>query len=344
MKRKSKKTADTQSLPVHERVVLCYHGESTERIDTFLAATGDERLHSRSHAAALADAGRILINGIPCRKSHPLKDGDRVEVLLPPPDPTRVVPEDIPLCVYYEDEWLAVVSKPAGMTVHPAPGHRSGTFVNALAHRFGEHLAERNDPVRPGIVHRLDKDTSGLIVVAKDSRTRVLLSAMFQERRVEKIYRALVLGCPDTPSEENSETTIDLPIGRHPRDRKKMAVAEGGKRAITHYRVLGVIGFAAYLEIRLETGRTHQIRVHLAHRGVPVLGDRTYSSLAAELNRIPQAVKPLWEGFCRRHPPRQALHAHRLTFTHPVSGHTIRVEDPIPVDIDQMMHLLCRQG
>jgi len=231
-------------------------------------------------------------------------------VALPEEQPPG--PEDIPLEVRYSDDRVLVVSKPAGLVTHPAAGHRGGTLVNALL-ALGEPLAPR-DPARAGIVHRLDKDTSGLLLVAKDDGAHAFLVAALKDRRIERTYLALVRGRPPAAS-----GTVDAPIGRHPARRWVMAVVAGGRPAVTHYRVLAAERRCALLEVRLETGRTHQIRVHLAHLGCPVLGDRTYGG-ASELSRELDLARPF-------------LHAIRLAFPHPDDSRRVEVTDELPEEL-----------
>ncbi len=250
-----------------------------------------------------------------------LHAGDCVFVTLPPPEPMEAVPEEIPLEVLYEDDHLVVVNKPPGLVVHPAAGHARGTLVNALLARIPD-LAGIGGKVRPGLVHRLDKDTSGLMVAAKNERTLKSLQSALQQRRIGRLYRALAWGrFPE-------EGRVEGDIGRHPLHRKKMAVVEGGKPSVTHFRVLERFGQRVLLEVRLETGRTHQIRVHLAHRGTPVIGDKVY-------------------GVSHRGDPpmdRQALHAYRLTFDHPATGQPLGFEAPPPGDFQQALDFLRSKG
>jgi 23S rRNA pseudouridine1911/1915/1917 synthase len=239
-----------------------------------------------------------------------LRQGDRIYVTLPPPEPTEAVPEDIPLDLVYEDADLAVVNKPPGLVVHPAAGHARGTLVNALLARLPD-LQGIGGKVRPGIVHRLDKDTSGLMVVAKTEQTLKRLQVALQARRIRREYLTLAWG------EFPDKGRIEGNIGRHPLHRKKMAVVENGKPAVTWFRVVERFGKRALLEVRLETGRTHQIRVHLSHRSTPIIGDPVYG--------VRHKGDPPME--------RQALHAFRLAFDHPVTGEAIRVEAPLPEDM-----------
>ena len=307
-----------------------------ERLDRFLATAQTDL--SRNRLQALIRAGRVQVNGRPGRASQRLKSGDRVLLELPGPEELRtggLKPEARPLEVVFEDAWLLVLDKPAGLVVHPGAGAPTGTLVHALLHHYPA-IAGVGGEGRPGIVHRLDKDTSGLMVVAKTNRAyRALVEAM-RQRTVKRTYRALVWGSPP-----HDEGTLGAPIGRDPRDRKRMAVVRrGGKPAITRWRVLERFGRqAASLEVRLETGRTHQIRVHLSHLGLPVVGDPVYGGRGKkQLSRGEgerSLAGALFEGL-----KRQALHASELEFLHPVSGKQLRFTAPVPEDFARALEML----
>jgi 23S rRNA pseudouridine1911/1915/1917 synthase len=282
-------------------------------LDVFLARRVDGL--SRSHARRLIDEGLVTVDGRPERPSHHLASGTRVVATLPPAEDATPVAESIPLTIIYQDEDVIVVDKPAGLTVHPAPGHPSGTLVNALL-AIAPELAEVREKVRPGIVHRLDKDTSGLLVVARSERARASLIHQLKQREVHKTYLALVQGVP-----EPAQGTIEAPIGRHPRNRKKMAVVAGGRQAETKYRVREVLDGFALLEVEPVTGRTHQVRVHLAAIGHPVVGDSVYGKRSPLVGR-------------------QFLHAWRLAFELPSSGRLVEFESPLPVDLRQALESL----
>ena len=278
---------------------------------------------SRARAARWAGEGRVLVDDRPRPKSHRLRGGERLAWTPPPPAPTGgPAAENLPLAVRYEDDRLLVVAKPAGLVVHPGPGHPTGTLVNALLGRDGTTLAARGEADRPGIVHRLDKDTSGLLLVAKDDAAHLALSRDLAARRVERRYLALVQGRLPAPA-----GTVDRPVGRHPRDRKRMAVvARGGRAAVTHWRVLETFPAVQLIEATLETGRTHQVRVHLAAVRHPLVGDRTYGadpSLAARLG----VTRPF-------------LHAWRLAFDHPADGHRVELTEPLPPDLQAVLDRL----
>jgi 23S rRNA pseudouridine1911/1915/1917 synthase len=284
-----------------------------ERLDRFVARALPEL--TRSRARRLIDEGFVTVDGrLPAKAGVALASGQRVRVTIPPPEPATLEPEAVPLRVVYEDDDLLVVDKPPGMAVHPAPGHSSGTLVHAvLAHC--PSLSTVGGEGRPGIVHRLDKDTSGLIIVAKNDAAHLSLARQLKERRVEKTYIALVEGRLN-----QRDGVIDAPIGRHPARRKKMAVVEGGREARTRYRVVREIAGRSLVEVRPETGRTHQIRVHLAAIGHPVVGDPVYGR--------GRPVGPL---------RRQFLHAARLAFLHPRTGERLELEAPLPDDLAQAL-------
>jgi len=295
--------------------------DAGERLDRLLARHISDV--SRSTIQKWIADGRVSVDGKPARASHKTAAGQVIEIRVPPPQRFELRPEAIPLEIIYEDDDLAVVNKPAGMVVHPAAGHWSGTLVNALMARFPE-LSEReeeqpDEPApRPGIVHRLDKDTSGLMIIAKTARVAEKLQAQFQEHRVHKTYLALVEGVPRAGA-----GLIDAPIGRDPRQRKRMAVVREGRPAQTSYRVARQFAAHALLEVEPLTGRTHQIRVHLAYIGHPVVGDPVYGRRRASLA-------------C----PRQFLHATRLTFTHPTTGAPMSFEVPLPADLQRVLATL----
>ena len=264
---------------------------------------------SRAGAQKLIECGAVRVNGRPAPKNRRLEPGDVVEADPPAPEPIEAQPQDIPLDVVYEDEDVIVVNKPVGLVVHPAPGHPDGTLVNALLYHCGSSLSGINGELRPGIVHRIDRDTSGLIVAAKNDRAHLALAAQLQDHSLARVYEAVAVG-----GFREDSGTVDAPIGRHPVDRKKMAVdRKNGREAVTHWSVLARYPGYTHVECRLETGRTHQIRVHLASIGHPLLGDTVYGS------------KKPWPGLAG-----QCLHARKLRFIHPSTGEPLELECPLP--------------
>ena len=290
------------------------------RLDQFLA--GAHPAISRSRWKQLIEAGQVTLNRAPVLKPNsPLAPGDTLVCILPEPEPVGLVPADIPLDILYEDSDLIVLNKPAGLVVHPAPGHAADTLVNALLHHCTD-LQGIGGELRPGIVHRLDKDTSGVLVVAKNEAAVASLVAQFSAHTVQKEYLALVWGKPRQLS-----GTVDLPIGRHPVHRQKMAVTEKGRAAVTRYETVAAGPLAALLRVRIETGRTHQIRVHLAHLGHPVVGDATYGRARHDL---PAGLEI----------PRQMLHAHVLQIAHPRDGRPLAFTAPPPADFRAAQEIL----
>ena len=283
---------------------LTWVSEGGRRLDSEISARAGV---SRAAAQKWLDAGLVLVDGQARPKNHQTRPGEVVTVTPPPARPLDAQPEDIPLCIVYEDDALLVVDKPRGMVVHPAAGNEQGTLVNALLAHCGSSLSGINGVLRPGIVHRIDKDTSGLLVVAKTDAAHLGLSAQLEAHSMEREYRAVVHG-----RMRESEGVIDAPLARHPVHRKKMAVVPGGRRAVTHYRVLEQFPRFCYLSCRLETGRTHQIRVHMASIGHPLAGDPLYGP-----------DRGLSIGG-------QCLHAAVLGFTHPVTGEFLRFVSPLP--------------
>ncbi|MEJ2311999.1 MAG: RluA family pseudouridine synthase [Gemmatimonadales bacterium] len=316
--RPPKERASESPEPGLPEVVTFQIEEPHSRLDRHLS----ERLDiSRSRAASLIAQGLVEVDGRAVAKSRAVSPGETVTVALPPKSPIEVGPEAISLGIRYEDDDLAVVEKPAGMVVHPAPGHPGGTLVNALLHHLG-HLSSIGAPLRPGIVHRLDRDTSGLLVVARTDEAHRALADAIARRRVRRGYLAAAWG-----KLAEGEGTIDLPIGRDPRERKRMAVVEGGRRAVTHYRRLERWSSAEYLSVRLETGRTHQVRVHLRALGHPVVGDPIY---APRWERGFVGAGGHWaEEFARRC-GRMFLHAAHLVFRHPRTGERMEFTSPLP--------------
>jgi 23S rRNA pseudouridine1911/1915/1917 synthase len=288
---------------------------------------------SRTQIARLMKQGRVTLDGEPAAPRDPARANATVRIELPPPEPTALAPEEIALDIVYEDEHLLVVNKPAGMVVHPGAGNRRGTLVHALlAH--APTIANVGGAGRPGIVHRLDKDTSGVLVVAKTQSAYLRLVEAIARREVNREYLALVWGEP-----RDRAGRIAEPVGRHPKDRKRMAVTPKGRVAATNYRVLQSFGWASYLECRLETGRTHQIRVHLSHLGHPLLGDSTYGGGARRALNLSDSNRRLAREIVDTM-PRQALHAARLAFSHPATGERLALEAPLPADFSAALDRL----
>jgi 23S rRNA pseudouridine1911/1915/1917 synthase len=294
------------------------------RLDVWLASRLPDL--SRARIQALIADGHVLLDGRAVRASSRLRAGQSVRIDVPAAVPARPGPEDIPLAIVYEDAHLLVVDKPAGLVVHPGAGRQTGTLVNALLHRV-QNLSGIGGVLRPGIVHRLDRGTSGLLVVAKDDQTHRGLARQFAGRTVEKVYEAVVLGVP-----QPSRGVIESPIGRDPVHRKRMSArAPRGRQARTTYEVVEALDGAARVRVRIHTGRTHQVRVHLASIGHPLAGDQVYGGRRSPACRSPEARGALM------HFGRPALHAALLAFTHPVSGAALRLESPLPADLTQLL-------
>ena len=280
--------------------------DAGRRVDAWLAANLEDV--TRSAAQRLLEEGRVTCGGKPLAKNYKLTGSETLEVALPEPEPVDVTPQDIPLNVVYEDDDVIVVNKPKGLVVHPAPGHPDGTLVNALLYHGGDSLSGVGGELRPGIVHRIDRDTSGLIIAAKNDFAHQKLAAQLQDHTLARIYHCIVTG-----NLREDSGTVNAPIGRHPVDRKKMAVVANGRPAVTHWTVLERFPGFTYVECRLETGRTHQIRVHMAHIGHPILGDTVYG------NKKPV---PGLQGQC--------LHAVGLRFLHPRTGEMVELSCGLP--------------
>ena len=298
----------------------CVADHTGERVDQFLARTVPDL--TRSAVQRLLEEGAVTLGGEPVKKNRKTEAGEVYVVALSDPEPIEALPQNIPLDVVYEDEDVIVVNKPVGMVVHPAAGHPDGTLVNALLYHCGNSLSGINGKLRPGIVHRIDRDTSGLIIAAKNDAAHLALAAQLEDHSLYREYHAIAVG-----GFREDAGAVDAPVARHPVDRKKMAVDRvNGKNAVTHWRVLERYSGYTYLQCRLETGRTHQIRVHMASLGHPLLGDTVYG-----------AKKPV-PGLAG-----QCLHARKLTFTHPRSGEEMTVECPLPDWFEAVRQKLARQ-
>ena len=281
--------------------------QSGERLDAFLSRSGG--LPSRSAAQKLIADGNVFLNGKPAKKNDRLNPGDRVEFTVPEPKEVDIPPKEIPLDIVYEDEDVAVINKPKGLVVHPAAGHQDDTLVNGLLYAMGDSLSGINGELRPGIVHRIDKDTSGLLAIAKNDLAHTVLASQLKDHSMARTYEAIVCG-----SFREDSGTVDAPIGRHPTDRKKMCVTQrNSKPAVTHWEVVERFRGYTHIRCRLETGRTHQIRVHMAYIGHPILGDTVYGHKKPELGQSSQC-----------------LHAGALCFRHPRDGRPVMVYAPLP--------------
>jgi 23S rRNA pseudouridine1911/1915/1917 synthase len=300
-----------------------------ERLDSFLSRSNPDL--TRSAIQRLIEAGEVRVNDQPAKPSLKLKGGEQITLDIPAPAPTEVLAEAIPLEILYEDPHVIVVNKPAGMVVHPAAGNPSGTLVNALLGHCHD-LSGIGGELRPGIVHRIDKGTSGILVVAKNDGAHQSLSHQFKEHSVKRVYLALVYGSP-----KEDKGKIDAAIGRHPVDRKRMSgKARQGKRAVTHWRVTARYGPITLLTLRLETGRTHQIRVHMTEAGFPLVGDEVYGGSKVNSLKDPGLQKLV------RELGRQALHAKMLGFIHPVSNEYLEFDTELPADMAALVQYLAQ--
>ena len=284
-----------------------------QRLDAFLASSLDGL--TRSQATRLIESGEVAVNGRAVSKSYKLAGGEDIAVTLPEPEPVEAVPQDIPLDVVYEDADVIVVNKPSGMVVHPAPGHPDGTLVNALLYHCAGTLSGIGGALRPGIVHRIDRDTSGLIIAAKNDAAHQYLSAQLADHTLARTYECIVVGAL-----REDRGTVDAPIARHPADRKRMAVVAGGREAVTHWEVIARYPGYTHVRCRLETGRTHQIRVHMAYIGHPILGDTVYGA---------KKEVPGLTGQC--------LHAVGLRFLHPRTHEVMELSCPLPEEFTRML-------
>lgn len=296
-----------KNLEVALKEIILECDTNAVRIDSWLSSNIED--YSRSYIQKLCEEGNVLVNGAQAKSNNKLKIGDKIIVNVPEAEILNVLAEEIPLDIVYEDEHIIVINKPKGMVVHPAAGNYTGTLVNALMKHCGDSLSDINGVIRPGIVHRIDKDTSGLLVVAKSNQAHEILSTKLKTHEIRREYIALVEGII---YENNGK--IDAPIGRHPVDRKKMSVnTKNGRNAITHFTVVERFPTATYLELKLETGRTHQIRVHLSYINHPIIGDEIYGRKKQRFDTHGQA-----------------LHAIRLKFEHPITGKEMLFETAVP--------------
>ena len=294
--------------------------DAGKRIDAWLAAEVEEL--TRSAAARLLEEGQVTCGGKPLAKNYKLTGRETIEVALPEVEETDLLPQNIPLDVVYEDADVIVVNKPKGLVVHPAPGHPDGTLVNALLYHCGDSLSGIGGEKRPGIVHRIDRDTSGLIIAAKNDVAHQRLAAQLQDHTLARTYECVVIG-----NLKEDAGTVNAPIGRHPTDRKKMAVITGGREAVTHWEVIARYPGSTHVRCKLETGRTHQIRVHMAHIGHPILGDTVYGHKKPELGQ-----------------DSQCLHAGVLCFAHPRDGRPVMVVADLPAYFKEVLQKLERMS
>ena len=292
-----------------------------KRLDVYVAERGGI---TRSASAKLTERGAVKVNGVKMPKNYRLREGDTVDIDFPEPVPDRAEPENIPLDIVYEDDYLLIVNKPKGMVVHPAAGNPTGTLVNALLYHCGTSLSGINGVIRPGIVHRIDKDTSGLLAVAKTDAAHVSLAEQISSHSFGRRYEAIING-----HLRDESGTVDAPIGRHPVDRKKMAIVKGGKPAVTHYLVVSHLEKADHIALQLETGRTHQIRVHMASLGHPLLGDTVYGG---GKSRFEVTHASLLSGQC--------LHAKTISFVHPITGELMKFDSALPEYFTECLRLL----
>ncbi len=305
-------------------------GKEPERLDQFLTRQVAEL--TRTKVQELIEGGGVTVNGKPSKASHKTRNGDVIHLIMLSRPPLELTPEAIPLTIVFEDEWLVVIDKPAGMVVHPAKGNRSGTLVNALLSHYGNlEPASDGDADRPGMVHRIDKNTSGLLVVCKREPAMSRLAEQFRAHTVEREYHAIAWWPWLT-----SRGTIDAPIGRDPNDRQKYAVVPDGKLSRTHWRQLQKFDFLTHLALRLETGRTHQIRVHLSSTGHPILGDAEYAGRNRQMGKLSTSQRTIAAELFDM-VDRQLLHARVLGFTHPVTKKTEHFESPLPPDFKAVL-------
>jgi 23S rRNA pseudouridine1911/1915/1917 synthase len=292
-----------------------------KRLDVYVSELSSV---TRSHAQSMIDGALVLVNGKAQPKNYRLREGDEIELLDEEIHELDALPEDIPLSIVYEDGDIIVINKPSGMVVHPAPGNESGTLVNALLYHCKGSLSGINGVVRPGIVHRIDKDTSGLLVVAKTDDAHLFLSSLLKDHGIKRTYHAICIG-----HLKEQSGTVNAPIARHPVDRKKMAVIAGGREAITHYEVIEEYPSFTYLKLNLETGRTHQIRVHLSYLGHPIIGDSVYGGGKTQFEK---SCASLLDG--------QILHAKELSFPHPRTREIMHFSVPLPENFEKILTLL----
>ena len=310
--------------------IIVPDGAGGTRLDAFLASVVPEL--TRAAVQRLIEDGDVLLGGVVQKSSYKVSGGEEISVTIPPPEPSSAIPEEMQLDILYEDPDLIVINKPAGMTVHPGAGVNSGTLVNGLLAHCSD-LSGIGGEIRPGIVHRIDKDTTGILVVAKNDAAHEGLAVQFRAHSVKRVYVALVFGCPRT-----DKGRVESIIGRHPVDRKRMSgSAKHGRHAVTHWKVLARFPEVTLLKLRLETGRTHQIRVHMSESGHPLVGDPVYGGSA----RAAGLKSPEFRGMVKKF-GRQALHAKTLGFRHPTTGEYIEFDSELPEDMQTLLDYLER--
>lgn len=317
------------------RIKIRFDRERAERLDKYLVEMKIQELYSRTFIEKLIEEDRILVNLIPVKKSYQLQSGDEIDVSLPELQPSEVTPRNIPLDIVYEDNDLAVINKEPGMIVHPGYGNPDETLVNAMLFHWGENLSSGREVNRPGIVHRLDRGTSGLMIIAKNDPAQAALNEMFAKREIEKTYLAITTGIPDPP-----EDTIETGIARSLNNPRKMAVLDEGRLAITRYRIIKYYHYFSIVMVRLETGRMHQIRVHFAHRNYPLLGDLLYNTRRQVHSVVPENMKRKVTELLTTHLLRQALHSWRLRFVHPLTGKNLDLTADPPEDFGYALNWL----
>lgn len=312
---------------MQDKIKVVFDQEQSLRLDKFLAELRIQELYSRSFVERLIEEDRILVNKIPVKKSYPLQQGDEIDISLPEPEPGEIVPQNIPLDIVYEDDDLAIINKPSGMIVHPGFGNPDETLVNAIVYHWGENLSSGREANRPGIVHRLDRGTSGLMMIAKNDAAQSTLGKMLHHREVEKTYLGITTGVPDPP-----EGDIESYIGRCISNPRKMCVSASGRWCLTRYKVIRFYHYFSLVKIKLETGRMHQIRVHFADRNMPLLGDLLYNTRRQVHTVVPENMKRKVTELLTTRLLHQALHSWRLQLIQPFSGRQIDVHAPLPDD------------
>ena len=318
-----------------DKIKVIYSEQETQRLDKYLVALKIQELYSRTFIEHLIEEDSILVNLTPVKKSYLLREGDEILIHLPEPELMDVQPQDIPLNVVYEDEHLAIINKEAGMVVHPGFGNPQGTLVNAILHHFKGNLSSGRGCNRPGIVHRLDRGTSGLIIIAKDDPTQSYLADMFAKHKIKKTYLAITSGVPDPLNGD-----IETYLARSNKNPRMICVANQGRYSFTHYETLKTWHYFGLVKVIPTTGRMHQIRVHFAHIRYPLLGDLLYNSRRYVHSLVPQNMKRKVTELLVNHLHHQALHSWKLEFEHPITNCPISVTAPIPEDIKYTLNWL----